>query len=181
MTRRFDNGFMFSGFWVWSKALGINNDDFSAGVPNLTKDETKHLDYSLLNYDRPHNFVLNAIYQTKSYTDSKALGLAGQRLAGLGRLPLDERPAVCGRLLDSRHRRREPHRHRRQPQRAHRRDLRPGQRLQRRPVPAAQHGVLRAAAAGQRRRRIGAVLRAQPADQQPRHVALEELRRREDA
>src|SRR4029079_9989381 len=68
VTRRFDNGFMFSGFWVWSEALGINNDDFSAGVPNLTKDETKHLDYSLLSYDRTHNIVINAIYQLKSYT-----------------------------------------------------------------------------------------------------------------
>jgi hypothetical protein len=76
VTRRFDNGFMFSGFWVWSKALGINNDDFSAGVPNLTKEQTRHLDYSLLGYDRTHNIVINAIYQLKSYTDNKALGLA---------------------------------------------------------------------------------------------------------
>ena len=36
VTRRFDRGFMFSGFWVWSKALGINSTDFAAGVPNLT-------------------------------------------------------------------------------------------------------------------------------------------------
>jgi hypothetical protein len=76
VTRRFDRGFMFSGFWVWSKALGINDDDFSAGVPNLTKEETKHLDYSLVNYDRTHNIVLNAIYQTPTVTQSKALGLA---------------------------------------------------------------------------------------------------------
>ena len=40
VTRRFDGGFMFSGFYVWSKALGINNDDFSAGVPNLSDEET---------------------------------------------------------------------------------------------------------------------------------------------
>ena len=33
VTRRFDAGFMFSGFYVWSKAQGINNTDFSAGVP----------------------------------------------------------------------------------------------------------------------------------------------------
>jgi len=76
VTRRFDNGFMFSGFWVWSKALGINDNDFAAGVPNLSKEETKHLDYSLLDYDRTHNIVINAIYQLKSYTDNKALGLA---------------------------------------------------------------------------------------------------------
>jgi hypothetical protein len=76
VTRRFDRGFMFSGFWVWSKALGINSTDFAAGVPNLTKEETKHLDYSLVDYDRTHNITLNAIYQTPKVTDSKALGLA---------------------------------------------------------------------------------------------------------
>ena len=75
VTRRFDRGFMFSGFYVWSKALGINSDDFAAGVPNVSKAETRRLDYSLLNYDRPHNFVLNAIYQTPTVTRSKPLGL----------------------------------------------------------------------------------------------------------
>ncbi len=74
-TRRFDRGFMFSAFYVWSKALGINSNDFAAGVPNLSKEETRRLDYSLLDYDRPHNFVLNAIYQTPNVTSSKVLGL----------------------------------------------------------------------------------------------------------
>jgi len=60
---------------VWSKALGINSTDFAAGVPNLTKEETKHLDYSLVDYDRTHNITLNAIYQTPKVTDSTALGL----------------------------------------------------------------------------------------------------------
>ena len=76
VSRRFDRGFMFSAFWVWSKALGINSTDFDAGVPNLTADQTKHLDYSLVSYDRTHNIVLNAIYQTPTVTQSKALGLA---------------------------------------------------------------------------------------------------------
>ena len=76
VSRRFDRGFMFSGFWVWSKALGINSTDFSAGVPNLTPQQTRALDYSLLDYDRPHNITLNAIYQMKSYTENKALGAA---------------------------------------------------------------------------------------------------------
>jgi hypothetical protein len=75
VTRRFDAGFMFSGFYVWSKALGINSTDFAAGVPNLTEEETRRLDYSLLDYDRPHNFTVNFIYQTPSVTTGKALGL----------------------------------------------------------------------------------------------------------
>ena len=76
VSRRFDRGFMFSGFWVWSKALGINSTDFSAGVPNQSAQQTRALDYSLLDYDRPHNITLNAIYQMKSYTENKALGAA---------------------------------------------------------------------------------------------------------
>jgi hypothetical protein len=75
VTRRYDRGFMISGFWVWSKALGINSTDFSAGVPNLTAEQTRHLDYSLLDYDRPHNFTINTVYQTPSVTASKSLGL----------------------------------------------------------------------------------------------------------
>jgi Carboxypeptidase regulatory-like domain/TonB-dependent Receptor Plug Domain len=74
VSRRFDNGFSFSGFWVWSKALGINNQDDANGTPNLSKEETRRLDYSLVNYDRPHNFLLNGIYQLRSFTNNKALG-----------------------------------------------------------------------------------------------------------
>ena len=75
VTRRFDAGFMFSAFWVWSKALGINSTDFSAGVPNQSEAETRALDYSYLDYDRPHNFTVNWIYQTPVVTDSKLLGV----------------------------------------------------------------------------------------------------------
>jgi hypothetical protein len=63
VTRRYENGYMFSAFYVWSKALGINNDDFTAGLPNATDEEIRRLDYSYLAHDRPHNFVFNAIYQ----------------------------------------------------------------------------------------------------------------------
>ena len=75
VTRRFARGFMLSGFWVWSKAQGINNDDFAAGVPNLSEEQTRALDYGLLNYDRTHNFTVNAIYQTPTVTSNKGLGL----------------------------------------------------------------------------------------------------------
>ncbi len=50
INRRFDGGFMFSFFYVWSKALGINNDDFAAGLPNQTDEEIRRLDYSYVNY-----------------------------------------------------------------------------------------------------------------------------------
>jgi hypothetical protein len=74
VSRRFDAGFSFTVFWVWSKALGISNVDDANSVPNLSKEETRRLDYGIVNYDRPHNILLNGIYQLRSFTDSKALG-----------------------------------------------------------------------------------------------------------
>ncbi len=70
INRRYDNGFMFSFFYVWSKALGIANDDFSSGVPNVSDEEVRRLDYSYLSTDRPHNFVTNFVYQTPEVTQN---------------------------------------------------------------------------------------------------------------
>ena len=75
VNRRYDNGFMFSVFYVWSKALAINSTDGSAGVPNVSDDEVRRLDYSLTDYDRPHNFVTNFVYQTPEVSQSKLVGL----------------------------------------------------------------------------------------------------------
>ena len=74
VSRRFEAGFAVSTFYVWSKALGINNDDFAPGIPNVSDDETRRLDYSYLALDRPHNFVVNFIYQTPKLTNNAALG-----------------------------------------------------------------------------------------------------------
>ncbi len=74
ISRRFDNGFMFSAFYVWSKVLTIANTDFTAGLPNASDEEIRRLDYSYADYDRPHNFVLNFIYQTPKVADG-ALGV----------------------------------------------------------------------------------------------------------
>ena len=107
VTRRFDKGFMFSGFWVWSKALGINNDDFAAGVPNLDRRRRPDaLDYSLLDYDRTHNFVLNAIYQTPTVTTARrsASLVNDWQISGVYRWT-SGRP-YARRLLDPGHRRR---------------------------------------------------------------------------
>jgi hypothetical protein len=74
INRRFDNGFMFSAFYVYSKALTINNDDFTAGRPNTSDAEIRRADYSYTSYDRPQNFVLNFVYQTPKVA-SGALGI----------------------------------------------------------------------------------------------------------
>ncbi len=176
VTRRFDRGFMVSGFWVWSKAQGINSTDFAAGVPNLTEEQTQRARLRVAGL-RPDAQLHDQRHLPDTDRDEQQRpGPAGERLADLGRLPLDERPAEYDQLLDPRHRRREPDRHRRQSERADRPDLRSGHRLQRRSVQAVrQPGVLRAAAAGQQWQRNPAVLRPQPAAQQSRPVGVEKL------
>ena len=63
LTRRFDRGYMFSAFYVWSKNLGTGNNDWTTRYPYATKAENDRVNYSYTQYDRPHNLVLNAIYQ----------------------------------------------------------------------------------------------------------------------
>jgi hypothetical protein len=74
VSRRFEDGLAMSVFYVWSKALGINNDDFAPGIPNVDEAETRRLDYSYVAHDRPHNFVANFVYQIPPATSSKGLG-----------------------------------------------------------------------------------------------------------
>jgi hypothetical protein len=64
INKRFDNGLMFSMFYVWSKTLTTTDTDFSARYPNSTDAENKRVNYSYASYDRPHNFVVNLVYQT---------------------------------------------------------------------------------------------------------------------
>jgi hypothetical protein len=86
VNRRYDNGFMFSAFYVWSKALGIGSTDFSAGVPNLTGDQLRRIDYSLVDTDRPHNVTTNFVYQTPELTQGPLGFLANNwQLSGVYR------------------------------------------------------------------------------------------------
>jgi hypothetical protein len=74
INRRFDNGVMFTVFYVWSKTLTTNSsdgagsggggNDSTSGLPAALKDQIKQYDYSYADYDRPHNFVVNFVYQT---------------------------------------------------------------------------------------------------------------------
>ncbi len=74
INRRFDNGLMFSVFYVWSKTLGTANTDWSTRYPYSTDEENRRVNYSYTDYDRPHNFVVNFVYQTPRVA-SGALGL----------------------------------------------------------------------------------------------------------
>jgi Carboxypeptidase regulatory-like domain/TonB-dependent Receptor Plug Domain len=87
VNRRFENGILFSAFYVRSKALGINNDDFSAGAPNLSDEEVRRLDYSYVAYDRPNNFVVNFVWQTPRIDRGGVLGAVANdwQLSGIYR------------------------------------------------------------------------------------------------
>jgi hypothetical protein len=74
INRRFDNGLMFSVFYVWSKTLGTANTDWSTRYPYSTDEENRRVNYSYTDYDRPHNFVVNFVYQTPKVAKG-ALGL----------------------------------------------------------------------------------------------------------
>jgi hypothetical protein len=75
INRRFDNGLLLSASYVFSKTLGTLDSDFSTRRPNSTEEENRQANYSYVNSDRPHSFVLNFVYQTPDVTDNKGLGL----------------------------------------------------------------------------------------------------------
>ena len=58
-----------------------------------TTTRSAQYDYSYSNWDRPHNFVLNFVYQTPKVTDARARP-ARERVADLGCLPLVERSTL---------------------------------------------------------------------------------------
>jgi hypothetical protein len=74
IQRRFDNGFMVSAFYVWSKALGIMDEESGGFRPNASDEEIRRADYTYMFFDRPHNFVVNFVYQTPRVADG-VLGL----------------------------------------------------------------------------------------------------------
>jgi len=74
LQRRFDNGLMFTVFYVWSKALSTNTSDYTSdALPGGVvgdHDTIRQYDYSYSGWDRPHNFVASFIYQTPKVTES---------------------------------------------------------------------------------------------------------------
>jgi hypothetical protein len=74
LQRRFDNGLMFTVFYVYSKNLTTNTSDYTsdqlAGGIVGDHNTIQKYDYSYSNWDRPHNLVVNFIYQTPKVTES---------------------------------------------------------------------------------------------------------------
>jgi hypothetical protein len=75
VSRRFDRGWMFSSFYVWSKSLGTGNTDWSTRYPYSDKATNDRVNYSYTDYDRPHTFVINAIYQVPKFVDNAVGGI----------------------------------------------------------------------------------------------------------
>jgi hypothetical protein len=96
VNRRFDRGVMFSTFYVRSRALTLeHNNDFAppggspgcqCGPPNFTPEQIEELDWSYAPYNRPHNFIVNFVYQVPSVA-SGGLGVLANdwQLSGIYR------------------------------------------------------------------------------------------------
>ena len=149
------------------------NTDWSTRIPYSTDEENRR-GQLLLRRQRPAAQLRAQLRLPDAQGRERRARPPRERVADLGHLPLDERPAVRHQLVDPGHREQQPHRrHRRHAScRAH---LRPGERLERRSLQADRHLVLRPAPGRQHRRRVGPVLPARAADQQPGHVDLQDL------
>jgi hypothetical protein len=86
LQRRFDEGVMFSVFYVWSKALGVNDSDYAIIRSHASDEELRRADYSYVSYDRPHNLVVNFIYRTPRVADGLLGALANDwQISGIYR------------------------------------------------------------------------------------------------
>ena len=157
VTKRYDKGYMFSAFYVWSKALGTANSDWGARVPYSTDEENRAVNYSYLDYDRPHNFVINAIYQVPKVTENKA---AGHPRSTTGSCPASTAGTRAGRTPSGTTVSGVDLTGGTDVGRSRRGHLRPGQRLQQRPVQAVRHVLLQGPERREQGRRVGALLHA---------------------
>jgi Carboxypeptidase regulatory-like domain len=76
INRRFDKGLLVGVSYVWSKNLGISNDDQTDfNRPNSSPEDVRRADYSYSSYDRPHSFTANFVYQTPKVAHGTLGGL----------------------------------------------------------------------------------------------------------
>jgi hypothetical protein len=71
LNRRFSNGFQLGSSYTWSKVIGLCCDEENNGGPRIKALDYLHLNRSLLNSDRTHNFQLTAIYELPFGTGKK--------------------------------------------------------------------------------------------------------------
>ncbi|HKC88607.1 MAG TPA: TonB-dependent receptor [Blastocatellia bacterium] len=78
LNRRFYRGLLLGVNYTWSKALGTQSVDLPGvtgfGAPHNL--DNRRANYGPLDFDRPHNFSANWVYELPKATHNKALGYA---------------------------------------------------------------------------------------------------------
>jgi hypothetical protein len=78
VNRRFYKGLLLGVNYTWSKALGTQSADLPSitgfGAPNVL--DNRRANYGPLDFDRPHNFNVNWVYELPKATQKRALGYA---------------------------------------------------------------------------------------------------------
>lgn len=63
LNRRFSNGIQIGSSYTWSKVIGLCCNEDNNGRPRIQAHAYRHLSRALLNFDRTHNFQLNAVVE----------------------------------------------------------------------------------------------------------------------
>jgi hypothetical protein len=89
LQRRYTKGLLVGVNYTWSKALGTQSDDLPGisgfGAPHNL--DNRRANYGVLNFDRPHNFNVNWVWDIPRATGNTSLGylLNGWQLSGIYR------------------------------------------------------------------------------------------------
>ncbi|MGH7186578.1 MAG: hypothetical protein ACREIB_09930, partial [Pseudomonadota bacterium] len=79
VNRRFRRGLLLGMNYTWSKALGVQTNDLPGiagfGAPRIDLNE-RRANYGPLDFNRPHNFNVNWVYELPRFTDNKAAAYA---------------------------------------------------------------------------------------------------------
>jgi hypothetical protein len=79
LNRRFTKGLLLGMNYTWSKALGTQWNDLQGingfGAPRIDNNE-RRANYGPMDFDRPHNFNANWVYELPKFTQSRAAGFA---------------------------------------------------------------------------------------------------------
>jgi hypothetical protein len=89
IQRRYTKGLLLGVNYTWSKVLGTQTDDLPGingfGAPHII--DNRRANYGVLNFDRPHNFNVNFVWDLPKGTSKSGLGYAlnGWQLSGIYR------------------------------------------------------------------------------------------------
>jgi hypothetical protein len=104
LNRRYTKGLLLGVNYTWSKVLGTQTNDLPgvAGFGAPHNIDNRRANYGVLDFDRPHNFNINFVWDLPKATDNAGLGYAlnGWQLSGIYRYqtggPYNVFPNVAG-------------------------------------------------------------------------------------